>query len=156
MADYILESRVWLARARTDVFAFFTESSNLVLLTPASFGLRVVGGPHALSNGAVVDLRMSWLGVPVRWRAFIREWDPPYRFVDVQVLGPYARWEHRHRFLEERGGTWVEDRVTYRLPLGPLGRAAHALLVRRQIAALWRYRTRRLGELVGPLSSPAG
>jgi len=154
MADYILESRVWLARARTDVFAFFTESSNLVLLTPASFGLRVVGGPHALSNGAVVDLRMSWLGVPVRWRAFIREWDPPYRFVDVQVRGPYARWEHRHRFLEERGGTWVEDRVTYRLPLGPLGRAGHALLVRRQIAALWRYRTRRLGELVGPLSSP--
>jgi len=155
MADYILESRVWLARARTDVFAFFTESSNLVLLTPASFGLRVVGGPHALSNGAVVDLRMSWLGVPVRWRAFIREWDPPYRFVDVQVRGPYARWEHRHRFLEERGGTWVEDRVTYQLPLGPLGRAAHALLVRRQIAALWRYRTRRLGELVGPVSSPA-
>jgi len=155
MADYILESRVWLARARTEVFAFFTESSNLVLLTPASFGLRVVGGPHALSNGAVVDLRMSWLGVPVRWRAFIREWDPPYRFVDVQVRGPYARWEHRHRFLEERGGTWVEDRVTYQLPLGPLGRAAHALLVRRQIAALWRHRTRRLGELVGPLSSPA-
>ncbi len=156
MADYILESRVWLARARTDVFAFFTESSNLVLLTPASFGLRVVGGPHALSNGAVVDLQMSWLGVPVRWRAFIREWDPPYRFVDVQVRGPYARWEHRHRFLEERGGTWVEDRVTYRLPLGPLGRAVHALLVRRQIAALWRYRTRRLGELVGPVSSPGG
>ena len=155
MADYILESRVWLARARTEVFAFFTESSNLVLLTPASFGLRVVGGPHALSNGAVVDLRMSWLGAPVRWRAFIREWDPPYRFVDVQVRGPYARWEHRHRFLEERGGTWVEDRVTYRLPLGPIGRAVHALLVHRQIAALWRYRTRRLGELVGPVSSPA-
>ena len=154
MADYILESRVWLARARTDVFAFFTESSNLVLLTPASFGLRVVGGPHALSNGAVVDLRMSWLGVPVRWRAFIREWDPPYRFVDVQVRGPYARWEHRHRFLEEQGGTWVEDRVTYRLPLGPLGRAAHALLVHRQIAAMWSFRTRRLGELVGPVSSP--
>jgi hypothetical protein len=46
--------------------------------------------------------------------------------------------------------------VTYRLPLGPLGRAAHGLLVRRQIAALWRYRTRRLGELVGPLRQPAG
>jgi len=74
----------------------------------------------------------------------------------VQVRGPYARWEHRHRFLEEGDGTWVEDRVTYRLPLGPLGRAAHALIVRRQIAALWRYRTRRLGELVGPLRPPAG
>jgi ligand-binding SRPBCC domain-containing protein len=156
MADHVLESRVWIARARPEVFAFFAESAHLPLITPASFRLRVVDGPRALSPGAVLDLRLSWLGVPLRWRAFIREWDPPYRFVDVQLRGPYARWEHRHRFLEERSGTWVEDRVTYRLPLGPLGRAAHALLVRRQIAALWRYRTRRLGELLGPVSSPAG
>jgi ligand-binding SRPBCC domain-containing protein len=156
MADYILESRVWLARTRAEVFAFFADPSHLLSITPPAFRLRVVGGPPALSTGAVLDMRLQWLGVPIRWRAFIREWDPPYRFVDVQVRGPYARWEHRHRFLEEAGGTWVEDRVTYRLPLGPLGRAAHALIVRRQIAALWRYRSRRLGELVGPLRPPAG
>jgi ligand-binding SRPBCC domain-containing protein len=156
MADYILESRVWLARTRAEVFAFFADSSHLLLITPPAFRLRLGGGPTALSTGAVLDMRLQWLGVPIRWRAFIREWDPPYRFVDVQVRGPYARWEHRHRFLEEGDGTWVEDRVTYRLPFGPLGRAAHALIVRRQIAALWRYRTRRLGELVGPLRPPAG
>jgi ligand-binding SRPBCC domain-containing protein len=156
MADYILESRVWLARTRAEVFAFFADSSHLLLITPPAFRLRLVGDPPALATGAVLDMRLQWLGAPIRWRAFIREWDPPYRFVDVQVRGPYARWEHRHRFLEEGGGTWVEDRVTYRLPFGPLGRAAHALVVRRQIAALWRYRTRRLGELVGPLRPPAG
>jgi ligand-binding SRPBCC domain-containing protein len=156
MADYILESRVWLARTRAEVFAFFAEPSHLLLITPPAFRLCLVGGPTTLSTGAVLDMRLQWLGVPIRWRAFIREWDPPYRFVDVQVRGPYARWEHRHRFLEEGDGTWVEDRVTYRLPFGPLGRAAHALIVRRQIAALWRYRTRRLGELVGPLRPPAG
>ena len=156
MADYILESRVWLARTRAEVFAFFADSSHLLLITPPAFRLRLVGSPPALSTGAVLDMRLQWLGVPIRWRTFIREWDPPYRFVDVQVRGPYARWEHRHRFLEEGDGTWVEDRVTYRLPFGPLGRAAHALIVRRQIAALWRYRTRRLGELVGPLRPPAG
>ena len=156
MADYILESRVWLARTRAEVFAFFADPSHLVLITPPAFRLRLVGGPPVLSTGAVLDMRLQWLGVPIGWRTFIREWDPPYRFVDVQVRGPYARWEHRHRFLEEGGGTWVEDRVTYRLPFGPLGRAAHALIVQRQIAALWRYRTRRLGELVGPLRPPAG
>ena len=156
MADYILESRVWLARTRAEVFAFFADSSHLVLITPPAFRLRLVGSPPVLSTGAVLDMRLQWLGVPIRWRAFIREWDPPYRFVDVQVRGPYARWEHRHRFLEEGGRTWVEDRVTYRLPFGPLGRAAHAVIVQRQIAALWRYRTRRLGELVGPLRLPAG
>jgi len=72
------------------------------------------------------------------------------------VRGPYARWEHRHRFLEEGGGTWVEDRVTYRLPAGPLGQAAHALLVKRQLRELWEYRHQQLAELVKPLSAPAG
>src|SRR4029453_14855219 len=124
MADYILESRVWLARTRAEVFAFFADSSHLLLITPPAFRLCLVGGPTTLSTGAVLDMRLQWLGVPIRWRAFIREWDPPYRFVDVQVRGPYARWEHRHRFLEERGGTWGGDRVTYRLHPGPGGSAS--------------------------------
>jgi ligand-binding SRPBCC domain-containing protein len=156
MADYILESRVWLARTRAEVFAFFADSSHLLLITPPAFRLCLVGGPTTLSTGAVLDMRLQWLGVPIRWRAFIREWDPPYRFVDVQVNGPYARWEHRHRLLEEGDGTWVEDRVTYRLPAGLLGHAAHALLVRRQLRAAWAYRRDRLIALLAPVSARAG
>ena len=112
--------------------------------------------PAALAVGAVLDLRLAWLGLPLRWRAYIREYDPPFRFVDVQVRGPYARWEHRHRFLEENGETMMEDRVTYRLPLGPLGELAHRHLVEGQLHALWDYRTRRLGELVGPIRRREG
>lgn len=149
MADHILEARVWIARARPEVFAFFADPANLARITPPAYRLRFLTPPAPMAAGSVYDVRVSWLGVPVRWRAFIREFDPPYRFVDVQVRGPYARWEHRHRFLEERGGTWVEDRVTYRLPLGPLGRLAHAALVGRQLAAAWRCRDRRLAELLG-------
>jgi len=156
MADHVMESRLWLARPRPDVFAFLADPANLARVMPPALRVRLLTPDVRMEAGAVLDFRLAWLGLPVRWRLFVREWDPPYRFVDVQVRGPYARWEHRHRFLEEGDGTWVEDRVTYRLPFGPLGRAAHALIVRRQIAALWRYRTRRLGELVGPLRPPAG
>ena len=155
MADHILETRLWIARPRPEVFAFFADPANLPRLSPGWARLTLVAAPRALEAGAILDLRVRWLGVPLAWRAVIREWDPPYRFVDVQVRGPYARWEHRHRFLDADGGTWVEDRVTYRLPLGPLGRAMHAALVGRQLAALWRYRRARLGELVGPVSSTA-
>jgi ligand-binding SRPBCC domain-containing protein len=156
MADHVFESRVWLARPRPEVFAFFAEPASLERLTPPAFRLRLLNPAATMTTGAVLDFRLRWLGiVPLRWRAFVREWDPPYRFVDVQVRGPYARWEHRHRFLEEGGGTWVEDRVTYRLPLGVLGRAAHALVVERQLRELWAYRHQRLAELVKPLSAPA-
>jgi ligand-binding SRPBCC domain-containing protein len=149
MADHVLETRVWLARPRPEVFAFFADPRNVVLLAPPAVKLRLLT-PHAgpLTAGAVLDFRLAWLGLPLTWRAYIREFDPPYRFVDVQVRGPWARWEHRHQFLEEGGGTWVEDRVTYHLPLGPLGRLLHRALVRHQLHAVWAFRHARLEELL--------
>jgi ligand-binding SRPBCC domain-containing protein len=150
MPDYILESRVWLPKPRAEVFAFFADPANLARLTPPWLGFRLLAPPPLLGPFAVFDCAIRWLGLPWRWRTFVREFDPPARFVDVQVRGPYDRWEHRHLFIEERGGTWVEDRVTYRLPLGLLGRAVHRLLVGRQLAAIWAYRRQRLAELVAP------
>ena len=162
MADYVLERRLWLPRPRPEVFAFFADVRNLELVNPPSARLKWLSPPpETLSAGAVINFSVRLVGLPVRWRVFIREFDPPYRFVDVEIWGPFARWEHRHRFGEGpapdgiagSAGTWVEDRVTYRLPLGPLGRAAHALGVKRQIAGLFAYRERRLSELLG---APAG
>ncbi|HSE94211.1 MAG TPA: SRPBCC family protein [Methylomirabilota bacterium] len=141
---------MWLAKPRAEVFAFFAEPVNLARITPPWLHFRLLTRAPVLAPFTVLDYRVQWLGVPLRWRTLIREYDPPARFVDVQVRGPYDRWEHRHVFVEERGGTWVEDRVTYRLPLGPLGRAAHGLLVRRQLDGIWAYRRRRIGELIAP------
>lgn len=154
MADYIRESRVWIGRPRDAVFAFFADPEHVGRTTPAWLHWRLVAPVPRMAAGAVLDARLRWLGVPLRWRAFIREWDPPFRFVDVQLRGPFCRWEHRHLFTEERGGTLMEDRVTYRLPLGALGRATHAVLVERQLEAVWAYRERRIESLLGPVIRP--
>lgn len=158
MIDHILERRLWLPEPRPEVFAFFADPRNLERVNPPGTGLRWLEPPPAtLSAGAVLDFHVRLLGLPVRWRVMIREFDPPYRFVDVQLWGPFARWEHRHRFIAGPAdadgggdvGTWVEDRVTYRLPLGLLGAAAHAVWVRRSIGAMFDYRERILCELLG-------
>jgi ligand-binding SRPBCC domain-containing protein len=107
-----------------------------------------------MEAGTALDYRLTCLGVSVGWRIFVREFDPPFRFLDVQLRGPFARWEHRHRFLAGRGGTLMEDRLVYRLPLGLLGRAAHVAALRRLMAAAWRHRTRRIAELLGPVTPP--
>lgn len=156
MADHVLESRLWLARPRPDVFAVVADPASVARFVPPAFRVRLVTPQATMAVGAVLDFRLRWLGLPVAWRTFVREWDPPYRFVTVQVRGPFARWEHRHRLLEEGGGTWIEDRLTYRLPLGPLGRGAHALFVSRQIQAAWAWRRERLVEALAPVSAPAG
>ncbi len=149
MADHVLETRVWLARPRAQVFAFFADPENLARVSPPGLRLHLLTPAATLRAGAVLDFGARWLGLPLRWRTYIREYDPPYRFVDVQVRGPWARWEHRHVFLEEDGGTWMEDRVTYGLPLGPLGQVLHAALVHRQLRAAWAFRQARLAERFG-------
>lgn len=148
MADHILESRVWIPRPREEVFPFFADPRSVAGLDPPWLRFTLLSPlPDPLAAGAVLDFRIRWLGLPLRWRVLIREYDPPYRFVNVQVRGPYARWEHRHMFHADKGGTWVEDRITYRLPLGPLGQLAHSLGVGRQLRGIFDHRRRRLEEI---------
>ena len=154
MADHVLERRLWLPHPRERVFDFFADPANLTLVNPPSARLRWLAPPPLrLSAGACLDFSVRALGARARWRVFVREFDAPYRFVDVQLWGPFSRWEHRHRFLEEREsgagalGTLVEDRVTYRLPFAAVGRLAHSLGVGRQITNLFNYRERRLQEI---------
>jgi ligand-binding SRPBCC domain-containing protein len=74
--------------------------------------------------------------------------------VDVQVRGPYARWEHVHEFGEVPGGTLVSDTVIYALPLGPLGRLAHWLFVNRSLERIFDYRARRMREIFDRAAAP--
>lgn len=154
MPDHILERRVWLPRPRPEVFDFFADAANLSIIQPPWARPHWLAPPPRLAAGAVLDFRVRWL--PIAWRVMIREFDRPYRFVDVQLRGPFARWEHRHRFVEGgesqpggKPGTWVEDRVTYRLPAGALGRLVHALGGGRRLRGLFDYRDRRLRERFG-------
>ena len=157
MADHVLELRFWLPRPRAEVFAFFADPHHLVRVCPPRARLRWLVPPPALGPWAVLDFRLWIFRVPTRWRMFVREWDAPYRFVDAQVRGPFARWEHRHCFHEgpeddrpaARVGTWVEDRVTYRLPGGALGSALHGLVAEEAIAGAFAHRERRLRVLLG-------
>lgn len=150
MPDHVLQSRVWLGRPRAEVFAFFADPANLARITPPWLAFRLLTPAAPMAAFAVFDYAIRWCGLPLRWRAFIREYDPPGHFVDVQVCGPYHKWEHRHLFLEERGGTTMEDHVRYQLRLGPIGQALHTVVIGRQLAAIWAYRRQRIGELLAP------
>ncbi|HEY4911946.1 MAG TPA: CDP-paratose 2-epimerase, partial [Methylomirabilota bacterium] len=98
MADYVLERRLWLPRPRADIFAFFAEPRNLAVVQPSwARPLWLAEPPARLEAGALLDFRVRTAGLRVRWRVMIREFDPPFRFVDAQLWGPFSRWEQRHR-----------------------------------------------------------
>jgi ligand-binding SRPBCC domain-containing protein len=133
------EQRIGLPRER--VFEFFGDALNLEAITPPWLGFEVTTPrPIAMGPGARIDYRLRLHGVPVRWQTRIEVWEPPIRFVDVQVRGPYSLWEHTHEFEDEGGTTLIRDRVRYSLPLGPLGELAHRAIVRRDLARIFDHR----------------
>ncbi len=48
----------------------------------------------------------------------------------------------------------MTDLVRYQIPLGPLGTIAHALIVKRDIAAIFDYRFSRIAERFGSVKWP--
>src|SRR5581483_8501528 len=88
------------------VFAFHERPGALRRLTPPWEKLDVVEDPGSIHRGSRVVVRMRVGPLPVRWVARHTVYDPPREFVDEQEQGPFARWRHRHRFLDDRqGGT---------------------------------------------------
>lgn len=154
---YVLESRVWLPRPIAEVFAFFSEAGNLQRITPAWLDFRMVGMSNpAIQASTRIDYRLKVRGIPVRWRSEISDWDPPRRFVDRQIAGPYAVWNHEHGFEAQRGGTLCSDRVEYLPPGGPLlAPIINRLVVARDVARIFQYRREKLMELF-PERQPGG
>lgn len=147
---YVLERTQIVPRPRADVFPFFAEAANLERITPPFLGFKILTPPPIeMRAGTLIDYRIKLNGIPMRWRTLIEELVPNERFVDTQLKGPYKRWHHTHTFRDVAGGTEVGDRVEYELPLGPLGHAAHALFVRRQLQTIFAYRAEVMRELFG-------
>lgn len=130
-----------------EVFPFYADAFNLEAITPLFLRFRVLTPrPIEMRPGVMIDYALRLRGVPIRWRSEIPVWEPPTRFVDRQVRGPYALWHHEHRFEEVPGGTLVIDEVEYRLPLGALGMIANAVLVQRDLRRIFEYRRARIAE----------
>ena len=148
MKIHVLEREQRIAAPPEDVFPFFEDAHNLEAITPPFLGFQVVTpSPIDMRPGALIEYRLRLHRIPVRWRTRIESFDPPHSFVDAQLSGPYRLWHHTHTFEPDGdGGTVMRDRVRYALPLGPLGAAAHALFVRRDLDRIFDFRQAAIGD----------
>jgi ligand-binding SRPBCC domain-containing protein len=150
MTVHLLHREQRLERAIEEVFAFFGDARNLEAITPPLLRFRMLTPePIVMRAGTRLRYRLRVRGVPLNWLTEIREWEPPHRFVDVQLEGPYALWQHTHSFTDDgAGGTLMRDEVRYELPLGGVGELAHRLVVRRDVERIFDYRAARVPQLL--------
>ena len=150
---FTLSARQRLSSRLEDVFPFFADAHNLEALTPPflSFSIRSPG-PIDMREGTLIEYRIKLHGIPIGWRTRIDVWEPPLRFVDRQLRGPYRLWRHEHRFEAQGDSTLVLDEVAYRV-LG--GAPVNALLVRPDLRRIFTYRRTQLAARFGELPDAA-
>lgn len=140
----------WLNQPREALFDFFADAHNLEKITPSLLSFKVLTpGPITIAPGSLIDYKLKVRGIPIRWRTHIAAWDPPHRFIDEQLKGPYRRWHHTHTFIQEDGGTRCNDTVEYTPPGGPLAPLINRLVVQRDIEKIFAYRAKALVEMFG-------
>ena len=150
MAEYVLQRQQFIRAPLDDVFEFFSNAHNLEQITPDWLRFRVLTEDLIeMKVGARIRYRLRIAGVPVRWDTCITRWEPGESFVDRQERGPYRLWDYTHSFEVVGDGVLMGDIVRYALPLGLLGRLAHALWVRSALARIFDYRCERIGQLFG-------
>src|SRR3954447_25035160 len=158
--EYQLRCRLLAPLSIADTFRAFENPRNLAKITPPWLSFQVTtAGAIDMRPGAEIDYVIKWLGLPMRWKTLITDYQPPFSFMDEQARGPYSLWRHCHTFEETDGGTLVSDIVDDRLPLGPLGAIANAVMVGPQLLGIFRFRQRAMDELLGvkcrPVEAPA-
>ena len=154
-----LEFETTVAAPLEAVWAFHENvRESLPALSPPGDNVTIeaVDLPVRVGSRITINARGPF-GRPMKWVAKIVEHAPPHavvfgeeaRFVDEMESGPFQSWKHEHDFerVDERT-TWVLDRITYRVGLGPIGFVADRLIVRPRLRAMFRHRHAALRRLL--------
>tara|TARA_Y100000588_G_C14061248_1_gene841518 strand:- start:436 stop:927 length:492 start_codon:yes stop_codon:yes gene_type:complete len=141
---FTLERQTVIDQPIDIVFSFFSDASNLEVLTPLWLNFNILTVlPIKMKAGAQINYKLKLHGIPVKWQSDITKWDPPNKFVDEQTKGPYTKWIHTHEFTKTPQGILIKDRVEYQVPGGFI---SNFLYVRNQLNQIFDYRQNKMQE----------
>jgi len=151
LGGYRLRAEMTVNLPLEAVFEVFADARQLERITPPWLNFSILTPfPIEMKSGLLLDYQLSLHKIPIKWQTEIAAWEPPYRFVDQQLRGPYKRWHHEHTFEEVDGKTLVKDNVHY-IPIG--GQLIHWLFVRNDLEKIFRYRQQELAKIFAEMES---
>ncbi len=146
---YTLEAETILPITLDRAWEYFSSPSNLAEITPPHMGFRITTKPAKKAfSGQIISYSVAVLpGIRTNWVTEITHVEEGRYFVDEQRFGPYNMWHHEHHFQETEGGVQMIDRVSFKIPFGPLGHIAYRLFVKKQLEQIFNYREQKLKEV---------
>lgn len=119
-----------------DLHKISTAHTNEVAIAGCTGGL--------IGPGEFVTWEATHFGIRQRLSTKITAFDPPFHFRDEQIKGPLKSMVHDHYFTEKDGIVTMSDIFAFRSPLGPLGRLADLLVLKRYMSALLEKRNQTI------------
>ena len=147
MISFVFERTYPIQRA---VLFALHESPSLLTRLQDARDFRIVSHDGHLRPGAHVTVKRR-LG-PF-WLTFVFEqmiYEPPARFGEVMVRGPFRSFRHVHEFEEAAGGasTLVRDRLEFSLPWWMGGAIGERFAAGPRMKAMFVHRQEALARLV--------
>jgi ligand-binding SRPBCC domain-containing protein len=147
---YELRRQVFIPAPIEEVFSFFSAAENLNAITPPWLDFKILTPlPIRMEKNTFIDYSLKLMGLRFTWETEITAWQPPERFVDRQIRGPYRVWEHTHLFAEKDGGTQMTDMIRYAVPGFVLSPLIHFLLVRPRLDKIFSFREESILKYFG-------
>jgi len=110
-----------------------SRSIDLHMLSTRKTNEKAIAGKKSglVNEGDTVTWHATHLGIRQKLTSRISMVQPHTYFVDEQVSGAFHRFYHEHFFEEKDGQTIMTDKFDYTSPLGPLGRLADVLFLKK-------------------------
>ena len=131
---------------------FFSNPANLMVLTHPKMKMKMESenGLNPIFKGKILKISVTLFGFfPSTFLSEISEVQAPDFFIDTQLKGPFAFWQHKHLLTEIDGGTKITDEVTLKFPLGFIGVVANYLFGKKYLENVFKYRKKVLDERFG-------
>ena len=142
-----------------DAFAWHARPGAFDRLKPPWLKTEILQDSNGIEPGSRLVFRVKQGPFWIRWVAEHRNTIPGREFTDVQIEGPFAFWEHVHRFEPTPAGCRLRDSIEYALPLSWLSHPLAGWFVRRDLERMFDFRHRKTLEALPAQdgnSTPAG
>src|ERR1700726_3184124 len=138
-----------------EVFRWHAQPDALERLSPPWEPVEILQRAPGIRDGDRGMLRVRMGPFKFRWSFEHRGYIEGRQFCDVQLSGPFHRWEHTHK-MEPQGpdACTLTDNICYELPFGMAGKFLAGWFVQRKLNRLFQYRHRVTADAMRSISRP--